>query len=222
MVRHWESAVNLKSVFPGDLVVVDLSDMGARVAVSDAGAWPAQVATVLISGDEPVHPTWLSFASRRDVTVVGKSGGQSGDPYGPVASAVVEATRELSAGELARRLLESYPGLAPAAQLVRAVCERPCAVRRPRDLGRDAGMNMGTVRTLARTVGFRRTEHLISVVREGLIEEIAGATGLPRMTCLRLAGVTDSSNHRRQLARARLGSQGAFSRALGAPGPTRS
>jgi hypothetical protein len=204
-VRHCESLAEVGAARPGDIAVVDLSDTGPRVRTKDIAVLARGGAAFIVCGDAPVDPAWLTFVSERRVAVVQRSGTADAG-YGPLIAALVEATRRRPKEELTRRILSLNPALDPAANLVKAIAENPWKVRHPRDLARVASIRFRSVRVLARAAGFKRVEHLITVVRQAIIEETASVDGLPRAACMWVAGVTDYSNHRRQLARARVGS----------------
>jgi hypothetical protein len=132
--------------------------------------------------------------------------------FDAVATALLRRIVGPTGPEIAALVLAREPGLADVAPLVRVVCERAWEVRHPRQLAAALGTRLTTVKRTLAGLGFERVEHFMTYVRWVAFEQITSAHRLRPSHAGRLAGITDLSNLRRQLNRARRGSAKALRR----------
>jgi hypothetical protein len=112
--------------------------------------------------------------------------------------------------DVARRVLDEEPSLQPVASLVMTICKDPWAIRRPRDLADATGITVRSLRESCVGVGFQRIEHLIISVRMVALEVLIRDRRLPLPVAKGHVGISNVTNARRQIQRARHGSVRAF------------
>jgi hypothetical protein len=200
-VRHWTAPPAPDQVNPGDQVVVDLT-AGEPLAGPEAVAALTQAADVwLVTGVDLVPGSWVALA--RDPRVRLVSPGSGPDPLAGLVKELAQQIQVPSGGDVARLVLERTPLLDPVAPFVTAVCEQPWRVRRPCDLAAAVGLSRHRVLQSCRALGFERVEHFITAVRMVALSLLTAERGLALAVARHTLGITDTSNARRQLERAR-------------------
>jgi hypothetical protein len=211
-VRHWTTAPAPEQVRPGDQIVVDLTagepsgwsggDGGDGGGGPDAIARLTQAADVwLVTGVELVPGSWLTLS--RDPRVRLVSPGSGPDPLAGLVKELAQQVQAPTGAEVARLVLERTPLLDPVAPFVTAVCEQPWRVRRPHDLAAAVGLSRHRVLQSCRALGFERVEHFITAVRMVALSLLTAERRLSLAVARHTLGITDTSNARRQLERAR-------------------
>jgi len=200
-VRHLAAAADGRTVGPNGLVVVDLTERepvdpeAVGLLVASADVW-------LVAGQRPVSARWLTLAHDPRVRVTCPSAAR--------ASGLREVARSIgryicgpSGADVARLVVDHAPLFKPVGSLVTAVCEHPWIVRLPRDLAAQVGVSRGRLFEYCRQRGFARVEHFIIIVRMVALSLLIRGGHLSLAVARRLTGITDPSNARRQLSRAR-------------------
>jgi hypothetical protein len=209
-IRYWGTVPGRADVHPTDVLVVDLLDATSAIRPAAVVALADRATLWLATGEAQIDPAWLDIATRSDVAIVHCDPKRPGNVFEPVAAALRAYLVGPSTDRLATLTLGREPFLAPAAHLVRAVCSAPWSVRRPSDLARMVGTSLEHVRRTCFLLGFSRVEHFITCVRMIALEELVAGQRLPHHLARRQVGLGDPSNMRRQLQRAKLGSQEAW------------
>lgn len=200
-VRHWTTPPAPDQVSSGDQVVVDLT-AGEPLAGPEAVAALTQAADVwLVTGVDLVPGSWVALA--RDPRVRMVSPGSGPDPLAGLVKELAQQIHAPPGGEVARLVLDRTPLLDPVAPFVTAVCEQPWRVRRPCDLAAAVGLSRHRVLQSCRALGFERVEHFITAVRMVALSLLTAERGLSLAVARHTLGITDTSNARRQLERAR-------------------
>ena len=133
--------------------------------------------------------------------------------FDTVAAALTRRIVGPSGSEIAALVLASESGLTgDIAAMVRVVCERSWELRHPKQLAAALGMRLPAVKGALAALGFERVEHFMTYVRWVAFEQIMAVHRLKAPLASRLAGITDLSNLRRQMSRARRGSARALRR----------
>ena len=200
-VRHWAAPPPPDQVRAGDQVVVDLTAEEPRPG-PDAVAQLTQAADVwLVTGVDLVPASWLALSRDPRVRVV--SPGSGPDPLAGLVKELAQQIHVPPGADVARLVLERTPLLEPVATFVTAVCEQPWRVRRPCDLAATVGLSRHRVLQACRALGFSRVEHFITAVRMVALSLLTAERGLSLAVARHTLGITDTSNARRQLERAR-------------------
>ena len=161
----------------------------------------------LVAGERAVSPGWLDAVRWPGVKLT-----HGGEGFDAVASALLRRIEGPTGAEISALVLSREPGLTEVAPLVRAVCERAWEVRHPKQLAAALGTRLPAIKRTLLELGFHRVEHFMTYVRWVAFEQIMAAHRLRAPLASRLAGITDLSNLRRQLDRARRGSARALRR----------
>jgi hypothetical protein len=202
-VRHWTAPPPPEQVSSGDQVVVDLTaGEPSEGGGPDAIARLTQAADVwLVTGVELIPGSWLALS--RDPRVRLVSPGSGPDPLAGLVKELAQQVHAPTGAEVARLVLERTPLLDPVAPFVTAVCEQPWRVRRPHDLAAAVGLSRHRILQSCRALGFERVEHFITAVRMVALSLLTAERGLSLAVARHTLGITDTSNARRQLERAR-------------------
>jgi hypothetical protein len=206
-VQHHVGLPGAKTVRSTDILVIELD--GAPESPDAATLLPllTRLEVWLVAGTRAVSTGWLDAVRWPGVKLTHGEGGVDA-----VATVLLRRIMGPSGSEIAALVLARERGLADVAQLVRAVCERAWEVRHPRQLAAALGTRLATVKRTLSGLGFQRVEHFMTYVRWVAFEQILAAHRLRPSLASRLAGITDLSNLKRQLSRARRGSAKALRR----------
>jgi hypothetical protein len=211
-VQHHAGLPSAKAVHSADIVVIDLDDgpdsPDARVLLPLL----TRLEVWLVAGERSVSPSWLDAVRWPGVQLIHCDGAERASGFDGVAAALQRRIEGPTGPEIAALVLAREPGLAEVAPLVRVVCERAWEIRHPRQLAAALGTRLPALKRSLTALGFARVEHFITYVRWVAFEQILAVHRLRAPLASRLAGVTDLSNLRRQLDRARRGSSRALRR----------
>jgi hypothetical protein len=206
-VQHHVGLPGAKAVHSADILVIDLDDAPESPDAPNLLPLLTRLEVWLVAGERPVSPGWLDAVRWPGVKLTHGEGG-----FDAVASALLRRIVGPGGPEIAALVLAREPGLAEVAPLVHAVCERAWEVRHPRQLAAALGTRLPALKRTLSALGFERVEHFMTYVRWVAFEQIMAAHRLRAPLASRLAGITDLSNLRRQLDRARRGSARALRR----------
>jgi hypothetical protein len=208
-VQHHVELPGAKTVRSTDILVIDLDDTPESPDAATLLPLLTRLEVWLIAGQRAVSPGWLEAVRWPGVKLTHSD---AAGGFDAVATALLRRIVGPSGPEIAALVLAREPGLAEVAPLVRAVCERAWEVRHPKQLAAALGTRLTTVKRTLAGLGFERVEHFMTYVRWVAFEQITSAHRLRPPHAGRLAGITDLSNLRRQLNRARRGSAKALRR----------
>lgn len=195
-----DSPRTLSAAAHASLVVVDLAHPPS-IRVSEARRFTATSEAVLVAPDNGIVPArWLPVldcpnAHRATLQM------DEEDPYTALRSFLQGWASGVQPPDLALMVTNADSRLGDLPSEVRLILEDPWGIRRPRDLAAAAGDTMQGLLARCRTVGFRRIEHFITMVRVIAIEQLC-QDGMPRCQACLLVGVADRANFRRQVQRA--------------------
>jgi hypothetical protein len=190
--RHWASVPRTKDVWPGDVVVVDLTNPHSAIDPGRLQALIGCATLCLLPGNAPINPKWLDFAARPGVRILTTSW----------HAELLRLLQGPGGRRIAELVLEAEPALEPLKALVEALCRDLWSIRRPRDLAFRARIALGALRRQCATLGFFRIEHFIICVRLLAYSELVTSEHLSIRTARELAGFSDPSNMRRHAHRA--------------------
>lgn len=163
-VRCWESLPR-GVAFPPGVLVVDLEEADSSANQLAVLNLNERIPVWVVTGRSLIDSVWLEIARRPRTRVVRFSGDRGPEDL----ERLVGALRREMCGEhpsgLAHQVLEAEPFFEGVASLVKAVCERPSEVRRPRDLAVSARVSMHELKAECEALGFRRVEHFIVCVK---------------------------------------------------------
>jgi hypothetical protein len=206
-VQHHAGLPSPKAVHSADILVIDLDDAPESPDAPNLLPLLTRLEVWLVAGERTVSPSWLDVVRWPGVKLTHSEGGVDA-----VAAALLRRLVGPSGPEIAALVLAREPGLAEVAPLVRAVCERAWELRHPKQLAAALGTRLPAIKRTLAGLGFQRVEHFMTYVRWVAFEQIMAAHRLRAPLASRLAGITDLSNLRRQLNRARRGSARALRR----------
>lgn len=207
-LRHFEVVPTTSQLGGCSVVVAEMAAADDDALLTGLRGLAGRADLWLVVAEARIGVGWLLLAREPRVQVVMCAAG-GGDDLALLASALLARFGAFTGGEIAEMVLSREPSLRAGEGLVRAVCGSPWEVRRPQDLARHARAPLGDVRRICRQLGFDRVEHFIVAVREVACAELA-RRGVGAKRARNQLGLSDSSNRRRQLARARRQSSGAF------------
>ena len=196
-----------KAVRSTDILVIDLDDAAESPDAATLLPLLTRLEVWLVAGERAVSPGWLDAVRWPGVKLTHGEGGVDG-----VATALLRRIAGPSGTEIAALVLAREPGLVEVAPMVRVLCERAWEVRHPRQLAAALATRLTTVKRTLVGLGFERVEHFMTYVRWVAFEQIMAVHRLRAPLASRLAGITDLSNMRRQMSRARRGSARALRR----------
>jgi len=196
-----------KAVRSTDILVIDLDDAAESPDAATLLPLLTRLEVWLVAGERAVSPGWLDAVRWPGVKLTHGEGGVDA-----VATALLRRIAGPSGTEIAALVLAREPGLVEVAPMVRVLCERAWEVRHPRQLAAALATRLTTVKRTLVGLGFERVEHFMTYVRWVAFEQVMAAHRLRAPLASRLAGITDLSNLRRQMSRARRGSARALRR----------
>jgi hypothetical protein len=101
-------------------------------------------------------------------------------------------------------VIERHPStFAGLEDLIEVLLNDPWGIRKPQDLATTLGIPINVLAVRCRHLGLKRLEHVLTLVRWLAFEQLIGPMGLDVKTALRLVGMRDRSNFRRQWRRAK-------------------
>jgi hypothetical protein len=203
-----------KAVRSTDILVIDLDEAAESPDAATLLPLLTRLEVWLVAGERAVSPGWLDAVRWPGVKLThsAATGAEQGGGLDAVATALLRRIAGPSGTEIAALVLAREPGLVEVAPMVRVLCERAWEVRHPRQLAAALGTRLTTVKRTLVGLGFERVEHFMTYVRWVAFEQIMAAHRLRAPLASRLAGITDLSNLRRQMSRARRGSARALRR----------
>ena len=211
-VQHHVGLPAVRAVRASDMLVIDLDDAPDSPDARSLLPLLTRLEVWLVAGERPVSPGWLDAARWPGAKLIHSDAPERAAGFDAVAAALLRRIVGPGGPEIAALVLAREPGLAEVAPLVRLVCERAWEIRHPRQLAAALGTSLAPLKRTLRVLGFARVEHFMTYVRWVAFEQIMAAHRLRAPLASRLAGITDLSNLRRQLDRARRGSAGALRR----------
>ena len=211
-VHPWESFPRLSEVRATDIVVADLADFpsGAdldrlRGLLDCSDLW-------LVVDEGVAYAEFLQVLAGTTTHVFACTPHDRSDGFRSLARALGERLQGPPVHEIAELVLSKEPVLRSVEGLVRAICSRPHDIRRPRDLASAGSLRISDLKRRVATLGFTRIEHFIVTVRTVAYEQLVVQRKLPVQVARRLSGITDPSNHRREMGRALTNSPNATKR----------
>jgi len=190
-------------VSAGNVVVVDLLETAPPIRSSQVDELARSASVLLVSGPGHIDGDWLQVLAQSRAHLIYCDGSARRGGFGPVLTAIGQRLGQLPREALAREIVAKQPSLLPLEDMVAVVCGDPWGIRRPRDLARACQTPLRAVVRRCRSAGFRRAEYVITAARSWLCEVLVGEHNAARRSANLLAGISDASNLRRQVARAR-------------------
>ncbi|MDP3911348.1 MAG: efflux RND transporter periplasmic adaptor subunit [Gemmatimonadales bacterium] len=196
----------MRTFGPEDLLVIDLDDPSQMPDPRRLLSLLSHHDIWLAYGDRTIAARWLDTIHWPNLYFVHCDGMDRAAGLRTLVSSVLQRVVGPTAQDLTSLVLARDPGLAPARELTQAVCERPWDIRWPAQLAAAVGRPLRAIKRALHPLGFSRVEHFITFVRWVAFEQLVAVRRLSVSRAKRLAGIADSSNLRRQLARVRTGS----------------
>jgi hypothetical protein len=212
-VQHHTDLPGAKALHATDILVVDLDDAPESPDAHNLLPLLTRLEVWLVAGERGVSPSWQDAVRWPGVQLTHCDTAERASGFDTVASALLRRIVGPSGSEIAALVLASESGLTgDIAAMVRVVCERSWELRHPKQLAAALGMRLPAVKASLAVLGFERVEHFMTYVRWVAFEQIMAVHRLRAPLASRLAGITDLSNLRRQMSRARRGSARALRR----------
>ena len=213
-VQHHAALPAAKAVHATDLLVIDLDDAADSPDASNLLPLLTRLEVWLVAGERGVSGSWQDAVRWPGVKLTHCDPAERASGCDTVASALLRRIVGPSGVEIAALVLAREPGLTgeEVAPMVRVVCERSWELRHPKQLAAALGTRLPTLKRALVDLGFVRVEHFMTYVRWVAFEQIMAVHRLRAPLASRLAGITDLSNLRRQMSRARRGSARALRR----------
>jgi hypothetical protein len=200
-VRHWAALPPNAQLREGDIVVLDLLGR-PPLRCQPVSRLPSACHVLAIFGDGPINGGWIKSGERARAKFVFCGGDDSRECLAPAIAAIARHLEGPATTDIVRAIVTRSPRLIPASAIVRAICEDVWRIRRPCDLANACGVPRQQLLDAAADIGFKRVEHLTTAVRQLMRTSLRTDFGTPGRLAWSMAGVRDTSNHRRQLARA--------------------
>ncbi len=213
-VQHHTTLPSAKTVHSTDILVIDLDNAPESPDAHNLLPLLTRLDVWLVAGERGVGSGWVDAVNWPGVKLTHCDAAERESGFDTVASALLRRIVGPTGPEIAALVLAREPGLAgeQIAPMVRVVCERSWELRHPKQLAAAMGQRLLAVKRLLAEIGFERVEHFMTYVRWVAFEQIMAVHRLRAPLASRLAGITDLSNLRRQLSRARRGSARALRR----------
>jgi len=213
-VQHHVALPSAKAVHSTDILVIDLDDAPESPDAHNLLPLLTRLDVWLVAGERGVGPGWQDAVRWPGVKLTHCGDAERAAGFDTVASALLRRIVGPTGPEIAALVLAREPGLTGdvVAPMVRVVCERSWELRHPKQLAAALGMRLAAVKRSLAQLGFERVEHFMTYVRWVAFEQIMAVHRLRAPLASRLAGITDLSNLRRQMSRARRGSARALRR----------
>lgn len=211
-VLHHTRLPGAKAVHSTDILVIDLDDAAESPDAPNLLPLLTRLEVWLVAGERDVSPSWQDAVRWPGVKLTHCDTAERASGFDSVASGLLRRIVGPTGPEIAALVLAREPGLAGVAPMVRALCERSWEIRHPKQLAAALGTRLPALKRSLSEIGFERVEHFMIYVRWVAFEQIMAVHRLRAPLASRLAGITDLSNLRRQLDRARRGSARALRR----------
>jgi len=213
-VQHHTGLPGAKAVHSTDILVIDLDDAPESPDAPNLLPLLTRLEVWLVAGEREVSPSWQDAVRWPGVKLTHCDPAERASGFDTVASGLLRRIVGPTGPEIAALVLAREPGLTGGgvAPMVRVVCERSWEIRHPKQLAAALGTRLPALKRSLAEIGFERVEHFMTYVRWVAFEQIMAAHRLRAPLASRLAGITDLSNLRRQLDRARRGSAKALRR----------
>lgn len=202
-IRHCNELPRAVVVKKNDVVVLDLVQLRTCASRRTMAELISRAKVVAVAREGNVSGGWLGLPGGDRIEWVFCDKHQRVGGYGPVCAAVRGALGELSVDVLVSSILQRSPPLEPLADLVDAICRFPWLIRRPFELAMVMSFSRSALHRRVQQGGFQRVEHFITCVRNSLVGIVREELGYSRAQAGLIAGVSDLSNHRRQVSRAK-------------------
>lgn len=213
-VQHHIALPSPKSVHSTDILVIDLDDAGESPDAANLLPLLTRLDVWLVAGARGVGPGWEDAVRWPGVKLTHCDSAERSAGFDTVAASLLRRIVGPTGEEIASLVLAREPGLTgeEIAPMVRVVCQRSWELRHPKQLAAALGVRLPALKRTLAELGFERVEHFMTYVRWVAFEQIMAVHRLRAPLASRLAGITDLSNLRRQLGRARRGSARALKR----------
>ena len=213
-VEHHTSLPSAKAVHSTDILVIDLDDAAESPDAHNLLPLLTRLDVWLVAGERGVGPGWQDAVRWPGVKLTHCDTGERASGFDTVVAALLRRIVGPTGAEIAALVLAREPGLKgeEIAPMVRVVCERSWELRHPKQLAAALGVRLTALKRSLTELGFERVEHFMTYVRWVAFEQIMAVHRLRAPLAGRLAGITDLSNLRRQMSRARRGSARALRR----------
>jgi hypothetical protein len=213
-VQHHTGLPGAKAVHSTDILVIDLDDAAESPEAANLLPLLTRLEVWLVAGERGVSPSWQDAVRWPGVKLTHCDTAERSSGFDTVASGLLRRIVGPTGPEIAALVLAREPGLTGGgvAPMVRVLCERSWEIRHPKQLAAAMGTRLPALKRSLSEIGFERVEHFMTYVRWVAFEQIMAVHRLRAPLASRLAGITDLSNLRRQLDRARRGSARALRR----------
>jgi len=213
-VQHHVALPGAKAVHSTDILVIDLDDAAESPDAHNLLPLLTRLEVWLVAGERGVGPGWQDAVRWPGVKLTHCDTTERATGFDTVASALLRRIVGPTGTEIAALVLAREPGLTgeEISPMVRVVCERSWELRHPKQLAAALGIRLPALKSSLAQLGFERVEHFMTYVRWVAFEQIMAVHRLRAPLAGRLAGITDLSNLRRQMSRARRGSARALRR----------
>lgn len=161
------------------------------------------VYVLLAARDQSLPLAWFAFHKSAQVELVTVGPGRDAASQGTLAAILSRLAGLHAPSRIAASVIASEPRLVGLEDLVVAIVSQPWQVRDPADLARAAGCVESSVRERCKLIGLKRTEHFVTLIRWLAFQIMTGKERMSVPRARRLLGISDPSNFRRQLSRAR-------------------
>jgi hypothetical protein len=202
IVRLCDTLPAMSTVHADDIVVAVLADFPYERNPDRLGTLLDHPHLWLVVEDGLGYSAFIQFLRCPPAHVISFTPADRENGFPRLVGALSARLQRPSAESISDLVLSKEPVLRAVESLVWAICSQPEEIRRPRDLAIARGLRLATLKEQVAQLGFTRVEHFIVCVRVVAYEQIVTRLGLSRSVARRLVGITDASNHRRELARA--------------------
>lgn len=182
------------------IVVLDLTSVRTR-AIAQPALHRSCRYVVLVKPNQFLPLRWVEFVQRSAATLVKLRPGPR-----PLVDliALLERFRDgISPDEIAQAVVEEWR-TPDARSLVRLIFEHPWQVRRMADLERESGLRGDHLRAACHSAGFARVEHFLTAARGAGLNYLTAQRKLSVSRARTIVAISNPSNFRRQLRRARV------------------
>jgi hypothetical protein len=195
----------------GDHCVLDLLRIAGPLDDPAAALRATRSATLwLLIGDFTVRSEWLRIPRQAQVRLLSCNRRERATGF-PTLLSRLNAELAVPTGEQVYRLvMRSAPFLSTVSSLLLALYLNPWGIRRPRDLAHSTDSTIFALRSACHRAGFKRVEHFLIYARSLAVECLVRERTLSVAAARRRLGIDDTSNMRRQIARAYRGSADVF------------
>lgn len=183
------------------VMILDLANPPPGLAPPLPGVTSRCSYIVLARTSQAVALPWVNFLRSDSARLLTLRDGEP-EPLARFVSLLERYADGINPTQVVRAVLQLVPQLGGAEDLVQVILEHPWDVRRPRDLRTYACCREATVRRHCDSLGLKRSEHLITLVRAAALEYLTAGGRMTAHRARLLVGIADPSNFRRQARRA--------------------